>query len=102
MVDSIDPRIGPISPNVGKTQIGKVDAPAGSKSFRDVFNEQINLVNDYLLEAGKAQEDLAAGRTDNVDEVFAQVKKAELQFKTLMEVRNKLLDAYQEIMRMRT
>ena len=100
MIDPIDPRIGPIAPK--QTPLtGKPAELEGGKSFREVFNEQINLVNNYLLEANKAEEDFAAGRTDNVDEVFAQVKKAELHFNTLMQIRNKLMDAYDEIMRMR-
>ena len=44
---------------------------------------------------------LATGKSDNVSEVFTAVKKAELAFQTLMQMRNKLLDAYDEIRQMR-
>lgn len=104
MIDPVNPnQIGPIGPKPldAGSLVDKGTAPEGTKSFRDVFNEQINLVNNYLLDAGKAQEDLATGRTDNIDEVFAQVKKAGLHFKMLMQIRNKLMDAYEEISRMR-
>ena len=101
MVDSINPGISPIGPKPLDPSSTGGEKKIGGKSFSDVFKEQINLVNSYLLEAGKAEEDLAAGRTDNIDEVFAEVKKADLQFQTLMQIRNKLMDAYEEIIRMR-
>ena len=101
MVDPIDPRIGPIGLPGGATGPTQPAKTADGKTFREVFNEQIGAVNKGLLDAQKAEEDLAAGRTDNVDEVFMQVKKAELNFQMLMQIRNKLMDAYDEIMRMR-
>ena len=42
-----------------------------------------------------------SGKTDNVTEVFAAVNKAGVAFDLLMEIRNKLLDAYQEIKQIR-
>jgi flagellar hook-basal body complex protein FliE len=44
---------------------------------------------------------LTTGKTENVAEVFTAVKKAELAFQTLMQIRNKLSDAYEEIKQMR-
>jgi flagellar hook-basal body complex protein FliE len=88
MVDSINPGISPIGPKPLDPSSTGGEKKIGGKSFSDVFKEQINLVNSYLLEA-------------NIDEVFAEVKKADLQFQTLMQIRNKLMDAYEEIIRMR-
>jgi len=103
MVDPVNPNISGIGPrpiDPGKHSESLQKTSEG-KSFRDVFNDQIGKVNDYLLEANKAQEDLATGRTDNVDEVFAEVKKADLHFQMLMQIRNKLIDAYEQITQMR-
>ena len=44
---------------------------------------------------------LVTGQTNNVAEVFAAVNKAGIAFDLLMEIRNKLTDAYQEIQQMR-
>ena len=41
----------------------------------------------------------AMGREIDLHTVLLQVEKADLSFKTMMEVRNKLLDAYREVMR---
>lgn len=78
---------------------GKAGAP--EKSFKDILAESIEKANALQKEADSAQAALAAGKTDNVAEVFTAVRKAELAFETLMSIRNKLMDAYDEIQRMR-
>jgi len=44
--------------------------------------------------------DLLTGRVDDFHEIAVQLKSAELSFKFAMEIRNKLIDAYREVMRM--
>jgi len=63
--------------------------------------DSINEVNRLQAEAEEARINLATGQTDNVAEVLTAVKKAELAFQTLMQIRNKLLEAYDEIKQMR-
>ena len=74
---------------------------ADGKDFKSVFMDSINEVNRLQAEAGRATTDLATGKNENVAEVFTAVKKAELAFQTLMQIRNKLMDAYDEIKQMR-
>jgi len=88
----------PIRPEGPKTA-GQTEAP--EKSFKDVLKESIDKVNALQKEADSAQAALATGKTDNVAEVFTAVRKAELAFETLMQIRNKLVDAFDEIQRMR-
>jgi flagellar hook-basal body complex protein FliE len=57
-------------------------------------------VNSDQVQADVAIKDLVAGRTKNIHETMLQVQKAELSLKTMMQVRNKILEAYKEIMRM--
>ncbi|MBN1421127.1 MAG: flagellar hook-basal body complex protein FliE [Planctomycetes bacterium] len=103
MVDPVNsgvPGVGPVGPAAppgGAARAGEV----GGKNFRDVLLDSIREVNQLQKEADTAIEGLAAGTTDNVAEVFTAVEKAGLAFRTLMEVRNKLVDAYQELIRMR-
>ena len=100
MVDQIGPIMPqPIEP--GKGSKADPNAPVKGKSFQDVFKEQIEAVNKLKQEADAKQADLVAGRTDNVVEVLDAVEKADLAFQALMEVRNNLVDAYEEISRMR-
>jgi flagellar hook-basal body complex protein FliE len=47
-----------------------------------------------------AVEDLAFGRTDNLHEVLLQVAQADLSFRLVLEIRNRLAEAYQDIMKM--
>ena len=69
-------------------------------SFSNYMKEQIGKVNEQQKEAATAIEMLATGETDNVGEVMNQVKKAEIAFNMLLEVRGKVQEAYSEIMRM--
>ena len=72
------------------------------KPFSQVLREALGEVNRMQLDAERAVEDLMAGRRDDVARVMLAVQKADLAFETMMQIRNKLLEAYQEIMRMRT
>ena len=69
--------------------------------FKSLLMKSINEVNRLQTEADEATVNLATGESDNVAEVFTAVKKAELAFQTLMQIRNKLMDAYDEIKQMR-
>lgn len=71
------------------------------QDFKSLLKESIEQVNRLQAEADQATVNLATGKSDNVAEVFTAVKKAELAFQTLMQMRNKLLDAYDEIRQMR-
>ena len=76
-------------------------AAAGTTSFKDVLFARIEQVNTLQREAEAAVAELSSGRTRNVDEVLSAVRKADLAFKTLAEIRNKLMEAYQEIQQLR-
>lgn len=91
--------IGPVgSGNMGGSgQAQKV----GSTSFKDVLTKELGEVNNLQLDAEKAVEQLSAGGTRNITEVMAAVEKADLAFRNLMAVRNKIVDAYKEIQQMR-
>ena len=82
--------------HLGRERGGEVDGA----SFKDVLGGKINEVNEMLLNKDRAIEDLATGKTDNVAEVLTAVEKADIAFKALMQIRNKLVDAYEEIQRM--
>ena len=71
------------------------------KGFKDLLMQSIHEVNRLQAEADQARINLATGQSDNVAEVFTAIKKAELAFQTLMQIRNKLMDAYDEIKQMR-
>jgi flagellar hook-basal body complex protein FliE len=71
------------------------------KDFKSVLVDSLNEVNRLQTEADQGVQKLITGESENVAEVFAAVNKAGIAFDLLMEVRNKLTDAYQEIQQMR-
>jgi len=73
---------------------------AGAIPFSDYLKEALYNTNDLLLEADRLADDFAAGRTDNIHQVILAGEKANIALQFTLQIRNKLLDAYTEIMRM--
>ncbi len=92
-----DPRVAQAGA-LAKAQSAKAPAAETSgTSFKDVLLESLNQVDQLQQEASQGVEKLATGETNNVAEVFSAVRKADVAFSLLMEIRNKLMDAYTEI-----
>jgi len=88
-----------LGPDIARTSRSGV--AAGGGDFKSLLMDSIKEVNQLQNQADQAMIDLATKKTDNVAEVFTAVKKAEMAFKTLMQIRNKLEEAYDEIKQMR-
>lgn len=69
-------------------------------SFADTLKDAIGNVNQLQKASDKAAQDLATGRTDNVADVMIAAEKADIALRVMVQVRNKIIDAYQEIMKM--
>ena len=72
----------------------------GSSPFADYLKDALNDANKMIIESERLAEDYAAGRTDNMHQVLIAAEKADIALQFTMQVRNKILDAYNEIMRM--
>ena len=72
----------------------------GGKTFSDTLRDSVDKVNQDQLEANTAIKELVAGRNKNIHETMLAVERADTSLKLMMQVRNKVLDAYREIMRM--
>ncbi len=70
---------------------------AGGSSFADMLKNSIGEVSKLQQDASQAVQDLATGKTEDVDGVMLAMNKADLAFKTLLAIRGKLMDAYDEI-----
>jgi len=96
----------PVSPGAGVTP-GQQGAGVGGsgavegKDFKSILLESLDEVNRLQAEADQGVQRLMTGETENVAEVFAAVNKAGIAFDLLMEIRNKLTEAYREIQQMR-
>ena len=88
--------VGPVTGGTGTPASG----PAAGPGFKEMLGDYLKQVNEMQQDADKAVVDLATGRLDNLHEVVAAVSEADLSFRLMMQVRNKLVDAYNEIMRL--
>jgi flagellar hook-basal body complex protein FliE len=70
------------------------------KSFAQTLTEAIGQVNELQKDSDVKAEALATGKTDDIAGVMLAAEKADIALRTMVQVRNKIIDAYQEIMRM--
>jgi flagellar hook-basal body complex protein FliE len=73
----------------------------GPLSFSQVFKTSLEEVNGLDTQSKRMVESLATGETNDVSGVMLAVKKANMAFLSILQVRNQAIEAYQEIMRMR-
>ena len=90
-------QVGPLSQ---PASTGPTTTPDG-QSFKDVLLDSLDEVNRLQQEAAQGIEKVVTGETDNLAEVFSAVRKADVAFSMLMEMRNKLVEAYREVQQMR-
>ena len=74
---------------------------AGGPSFRDVLMQNIDKVNELQNDARAAMEDLSTGRRDDLEGVMLAAEKADTAFRMLQAVRNKVVQAYEEVQQIR-
>lgn len=70
------------------------------KSFGEFLSDAVTEVNDLQVDAGKANIAMAAGQVEDISEVMVAGAKAQVALQLTMQVRNKVVEAYQEVMRM--
>jgi flagellar hook-basal body complex protein FliE len=77
-----------------------IEESGKSESFGEMLAQSIGKVNALQTEANVAMEKLASGESQNLHETLLAVEKAEIAFKTMNQVRSKVIEAYREIMKM--
>lgn len=90
------PNIQPISTGISSTQ----KASESKTSFSDVINDALNKVNDLQVQSSNMTDDFLTGKSDNIHSVMIAGSKADLALQMTLQVRNKVMDAYKEIMNM--
>ena len=94
-ISSITDSIG----SLGLSTNNKIEQTQG-KSFQNMLNDAISEVNDEQVQGYNAMEGIATGKVTNLQEAVQRIEEAELSMKLALEVKNKALNAYKEIMRM--
>ncbi|HOE56109.1 MAG TPA: flagellar hook-basal body complex protein FliE [Bacillota bacterium] len=69
-------------------------------SFMDFLNNALQETNKLQLESEQLNEAFAMGKNDNLHQVMIAAEKADIALQFTIQIRNKILEAYQEIMRM--
>ncbi len=86
--------------DLDKLSLEKVEPNKGKQTFGELLASSLNNVNELQKEANTAIQKLVAGESKNIHETMLAVEKAEIAFKTMNQVRTKVIEAYREVMRM--
>lgn len=89
----------------GAMEIPEIHAPVQSgetaaSSFMGSLKEAISHINDAQSGASQAVDALVTGQTTNIHQTMVALQQADVSFQLMMQVRNKLVSAYEEIQRM--
>ena len=68
--------------------------------FSQVFSKFLDEANGQQLQSQDVVRDFVSGDSKNVHDLVLSVAKADLSFRLVLEIRNRLIEAYQEVMRM--
>jgi flagellar hook-basal body complex protein FliE len=86
----------PITPPSGVASVGSANGPA----FQDVLTGAIAKVESFGKEAAASTQRFLAGEGEELHTTVMAAQRAELSFDLFLQVRNKVVSAYQEIMKM--
>jgi flagellar hook-basal body complex protein FliE len=92
--------VGQISPNMQLPEIRKPGPEKDSPKFGEVLKDAIATVNELQKSSDQEIQKLMTGESQDLHTTMIAVQKADLSFQMMMQVRNKIVMAYQEIMRM--
>lgn len=78
----------------------ETETPSSKSSFSDLLSKAVGGVDEAMKVSEQTTEDFIAGKTENVHDVMISMQKAQLSFQMMVEIRNKAIEAYNEISRM--
>ena len=81
------------TPNVG-------GARPGDKSFADTLKDAVQSVNTAQKESDVKMQEMAVGKSKDISDVMITAEKADIALRLMVQVRNKIIEAYQDIMKM--
>ena len=97
--------VNPIQPIRNVAPIAQPDAvspasPQGGDAFSGLFESAVSSVQATQKAAGESIEKMLSGESEEVHKTMLSAQRAELTFEMFLQVRNKVVQAYQEVMRM--
>ena len=86
--------------DIAKVQQEIVTGQKDQPSFFDHLSTSVKAVNTAQVDADKMATAVTTGKSTNIQEAMMSMSQAQLSFNLMVQVRNKALEAYQEVMRM--
>lgn len=100
MNDMRIPSIPLTSPEPGAALPGPPSSAASGETFLASLKDAIAKVSEAQVQADGSVQALMTGQTTNLHETMIALEKADVSFQLMLQVRNKIVGAYEEIMRM--
>jgi flagellar hook-basal body complex protein FliE len=92
-------KIGTLGLQAKELKNSNIKNNSNGLSFSEVLKKSIGEVNNFQKNSEKAMTDIATGQVKDLHQAAIAIDKAEISMKTMLEVRNKALSAYKEILR---
>lgn len=100
-VQGIDQLLSQMQATAAVAAGGSAPAPQGGTDFSAMLQSTIEQVNSAQQESSDMAKNFELGKTDaSLQEVMISLQKANVSFQAMVQVRNKLVSAYQEVMNM--
>jgi len=85
---------------ISSPKVQKIGGDQVSQEFMKVLEEALNATNNDIKEAEGLADDFSMGRISSIHDVIVSAEKASMSLRLTMEVRNRIVDSFREIMRM--
>ncbi len=83
-----------------ESHLGETQPAEATKGFADYLKDALQETNRLQLDSDRWNAALAAGQVDDVSQVVIASQKADIALQLTLQIRNRAVSAYQEIMRM--
>ncbi len=87
-------------PQLQQDLVNKADIPETKADFAKWLEVNVTELNNKIIESDNIVRELALGETENLHQVMMALEKTKTEFSLLVQVRNRLLEGYQEVLRM--
>ena len=79
--------------------INKQNKTNENGGFEEILKKELNETNDMLQKAQKTEDEIATGEVKDLATATITIQKAEMKMKMMLEVRNKAINAYKELLK---
>jgi len=100
MAVNFNPQINSLLPSIDGLKGAKASGESGEAQFGKALAKGLHEVNELHNKADASITELLTGKSNDINSVVSTVAKADMSFKLLVAVRDKLVSAYKETMKM--